>query len=101
MDLRQPRRGRLRERLGFGGDVFGGQGRDDQIAVLTEPGQVFARRVNEHSLQIGDSGVQLGLQSLKLPGRVGVGAGDGAEVVALGRPRLDGDEQRGRVGIAA
>ena len=45
--------------------------------------------------------MQLGLQSLQLPRWVGIGTGDGAEVVTLRHPGLDRDEQRGRVGVAA
>jgi hypothetical protein len=81
--------------------LLGGQRRHDQIAVLADAGQPLARRVCEHSLQVGDGRVQLRFQGLQLPRRIGVGAGDGAEVVALREPRLDGDEQRGGVGVAA
>jgi hypothetical protein len=100
VDLGQPRGDRRRECLGFGGDVFGGHGRDDQIVVLADAGEALTGRIGEHSLQIGDRRVQLGLHSLQLPLRIGVGTGDGAEVVALGHPRLDGDEQCGRVRVA-
>jgi hypothetical protein len=101
MDLRQARGYRLRERLSFVRHLFGGQRRHDQIAVLADAGQALTRWVREDSLQICHSRAQLGLQSVQLPRQVGVGSGDGAEVVALCPPGLDGDEQRGRVGVAA
>jgi len=100
VDLRQPGSDRLGERVGFGRNLLGGQRRHNQIVVLTDASQALARRVGEQSLQIRDGGVQFRLQPLQLPCRIGVGSGDGPEVVALRDPGLDGDEQRGRVGVA-
>jgi hypothetical protein len=63
--------------------------------------QTLTGWIGQHTFQIGYRGVQLGLQSLQLPRWVGIGTGDGAEVVTLRHPGLDREEQRGRVGVAA
>jgi len=101
VDLRQSSGDSLGERVGRGGYLLGGQGRDDQLAVLVQACQSLRVRVGQDLFQIVDRGVQLRLQPLQLPLRVGVGAGHGAEIVTLRRPLLDGNEQRGRVGVAA
>jgi len=78
-----------------------GQRRDDQLAVLSQPGQPLRGRVGKHLLQPGDRRAQLLLEAGQLPARVRVGAGDRTEVIPLAGPLIGRQQQGGRVGVAA
>ena len=98
---RQPGGGGLGERIRVRRNLFGGQRRHDQLTVSTQACESLGAGVRQDRLQPRNRRVQLGVESLELPGRVRVGASDGAEVVSLPGPPLRGQEQGGWVGVAA
>ncbi|MGI8695604.1 MAG: hypothetical protein ACR2JQ_02970 [Mycobacteriales bacterium] len=58
LNLRQSSGGGLGERVGIGGYLFGGQRRDDQVAVLVRARQSLRVRVGQDLFQLGDGRVQ-------------------------------------------
>ena len=84
----QPRRRGVGERIRFGRKLFGGQRRHDQLTVITKTCESLGVWIRQDRFQRRDCRVQLMLESIELPGRAGVGACDGAEVVSLPGPPI-------------
>jgi hypothetical protein len=86
--------------LGLGGDVLGGQRRDDQLAVVGEADlarvapAALGRVLGQLGLQVGQGGVQFLLRGGQRVGRGGRLADQAAELRSLRRPRLGGERFR-------
>jgi hypothetical protein len=93
-------RGQLSFELGdFGGHVLSRQRPDDQLAVLIDPDRSLP--ASQDLLELTEGGVQLGVHAGQRLGREGRDADQRAELGALRRPRLRGDQVGGWVGVAA
>jgi hypothetical protein len=102
----------LAERVGLGGDVLGGQRRDDQLPVFAQPhlargvlDRPLTRPLDpgpaEQAVEVGQGGVQLLVGQGQ---RVSCGGGLAdqlAEPLPQRRPPLGREQERRRVGVAA
>ena len=100
-DAGQQRAELVAQRLGLGGDVLGGQGRDDQLPVPGEPHLARPAAAGELDLQVRQRRVQLVIREGQGAGRCRWLADQVAELRPLRLPLLRGEQERGRVGVPA